>query len=1083
MKWSYRTSYTPGDEPIIPPIGPVPPEQKTIQDAEQITQPVEQSTPSAEQIVPPAEQTVPTDEQLTPSDEAESDTEKPEQDNTVPDMPKPNKSIAKQNIRSVIVWAVMMVIAIVGGITILRLIDDSKKVPKLSTTEALSSLTNEQKTSLGVLASSESAKEDKDSPEYHSYSKEYKKYLELSDEEKAKLEVVPRKEDVPFEDIDKIRDETDENVINSLPSKFDLRDKINITVGNQGSTGTCWDFATSTTLETFSKIHGMDYNPSEWQVDFLTSNLMYGSRTLHESGGNFQDYVRVASSIGTISEDKMSKINTDNYGYLDLSENDDPTFITKTVEFPYLYKKNGDPLDGKTEDDVTKLRDLVKAHIMTNGAVYAVFEASWRPWHYCGDNCELNHAIAIVGWDDNMSRTYFSGDNGEKPIHDGAYLALNSWGDDWGEGGYFWISYDEASIEAFMSGVLSTTIDKSNAIDINTINSEILRNYIKDNLLFNIVNYSDKQYILKSALEYESFINFSNSDLANADLVEIVHLFPNLSTLYINNTDVTDLPALKELSHLSYISADNNNIVDVSPLCDIDELSYVYLSNNHIQDVSCFKGTNIDTLDISGNVGVSGYAQISHLKQLVANDLDLDDLSSFSDMSDLVSLSANNSNITNLSGVENLSSLQMLSLSKNHIKEIPNLPGSLRTLMLSENELEEITSLPEQLMVLNISHNSLEDLAVLKNVDKIPDSLILDSNNITDISAIKGKNIEYVNLSGNCAITDFSALERAKQLTISNCTYDSLIPFSGLSELSSLTLPNNQISSLAGIEGLKKLEYLVLPQNSINSLDGIEKLENLSALNLSQNNISSLDKIKESPSLLHVNLDDNNISKIDLFSDSNHFQFISLAKNKITDVRITGELNRTKEGYEYYPSINLSSNPIKNLHLEGVFAAINLADCNLSKFDTDGLSFFYNIDLGGNPNYTDYAKLVKSFAHYSDSPTFYINTDITIDKATYEEVLAAIYDDYYGRQLASVSGFQINSNLSLSQDGKLNLKNYPELRSATMQRLSYNGNTVDNGKVVNRTALEIAVDDISLKVVKLPVSYNGGIWSRHIISF
>ena len=48
-----------------------------------------------------------------------------------------------------------------------------------------------------------------------------------------------------------------------------------------------------------------------------------------------------------------------------------------------------------------------------------------------------NHAVLLVGWDDDYSRTNFC----YSPNGNGAYLIKNSWGEDFGDGGYLWVSY------------------------------------------------------------------------------------------------------------------------------------------------------------------------------------------------------------------------------------------------------------------------------------------------------------------------------------------------------------------------------------------------------------------------------------------------------------------------------------------------------------------------------------------------------------------------------------------------------------------------------------------------------------------
>lgn len=49
----------------------------------------------------------------------------------------------------------------------------------------------------------------------------------------------------------------------------------------------------------------------------------------------------------------------------------------------------------------------------------------------------FRHAVAIVGWDDNYDRSNFN----LTPPGNGIWIIKNSWGPDWGEGGYFYLSY------------------------------------------------------------------------------------------------------------------------------------------------------------------------------------------------------------------------------------------------------------------------------------------------------------------------------------------------------------------------------------------------------------------------------------------------------------------------------------------------------------------------------------------------------------------------------------------------------------------------------------------------------------------
>ena len=237
----------------------------------------------------------------------------------------------------------------------------------------------------------------------------------------------------------------------SADAIFDLR-SIGVdgvtAVRDQGSSGSCWSFATYASLESFLKYK------ANTTTDFSENNLKntHGFDWGPNSGGN--------ADISTAYLARWSG---------PVSEEDDPYDPTSTSSDPGL------PVQGHVQEvtylpDDSNLINRIKQAIIDGGATYTAFYYSstyYNSTNY-SYNCLLaksaNHAVAIVGWDDNYPSTNFNA----KPAGNGAFIIKNSWGTSWGDGGYFYLSYyDESMTEnvAFHNVEALTNYDNNYGYD------------------------------------------------------------------------------------------------------------------------------------------------------------------------------------------------------------------------------------------------------------------------------------------------------------------------------------------------------------------------------------------------------------------------------------------------------------------------------------------------------------------------------------------------------------------------------------------------------------------------------------------
>ncbi len=215
-----------------------------------------------------------------------------------------------------------------------------------------------------------------------------------------------------------------------LPAYYDLRNMGKLTpVKNQGFSGTCWAFAVTGSLES-NLLPYQTWNFSENNIkNLLSRGYKYGFDRGFDDAGCWQMALAYLTSyIGpvTSSQDPFNEFSGSSPTNLKAVKH-----VQNTVQ---IMARN---INGQVNN--TALKEAV----MKYGAVYSLmtfensaYNSNTYGYYYTG-NIDYNHAICIVGWDDNYSKNNFIGG----APGNGAFIIRNSWGTDWGDEGYFYVSY------------------------------------------------------------------------------------------------------------------------------------------------------------------------------------------------------------------------------------------------------------------------------------------------------------------------------------------------------------------------------------------------------------------------------------------------------------------------------------------------------------------------------------------------------------------------------------------------------------------------------------------------------------------
>lgn len=240
-------------------------------------------------------------------------------------------------------------------------------------------------------------------------------------------------------------DEPERNITEiELPQSYNYIEENRMPVlRNQEGTNTCWAFAALSALESSKD----EDAAGVYSVDHLTFHNPFG-KEFEEGGSYIVTMAYLLSWTGPV-----------------LEENDPFDGQSMDGQEPCIHVQEIRQAEPK---DYEAIKRFVYLYGGVESALYVDFDEymmessyyneEYNSYCYPGEQIS-NHDVVIVGWDDNYPAENFVGE----VTSDGAFLCQNSWGENFGDSGIFYVSYEDVNIGGY--GVAYSRIDSVDNYD------------------------------------------------------------------------------------------------------------------------------------------------------------------------------------------------------------------------------------------------------------------------------------------------------------------------------------------------------------------------------------------------------------------------------------------------------------------------------------------------------------------------------------------------------------------------------------------------------------------------------------------
>ena len=426
-------------------------------------------------------------------------------------------------------------------------------------------------------------------------------------------------------------------------------------------------------------------------------------------------------------------------------------------------------------------------------------------------------------------------------------------------------NYNNVSLNGFQNLALLERlyIENSDISDYSAINnlSTLTHLYLLKSNNANVEKMSSA--LATSNLPNLKYLGIMNSDLTNSklnsvgketsysdvtdisSLTKISDVTKNaIKYLWINNNKISSLNGLEDFKNLYQIEAINNpNLKDVNAIKELKEIKYFYAQYCNLENIEGLINSNLYFLVVLGNsnlISLNGLQNSSNINSIYANDCNIQDITAIQNKNSLGFLNLNNNlNLKLISSIKNDIAIRKLYLGNNNNMEI----SEVRQISNIIKNCTEITLPSKYYAVLEgTTRKEYRNLNLNDNSDEI---LALEGDTIcTELSLEGNSNLGSTESSKQKLYKILGSMTNLKALQLNGVTnIDSIEWIKTMPNLVELDLRGTAVTDLTLLNTYAtKLETLVIDNENIELSDiqtTIERLGdnsyNKSLLNKSNN--------------------------------------------------------------------------------------------------------------------------------------------------------------------------------------------------------------------------------------------------------